>query len=158
MVATAETWALFFHLLGAFLLFAGAILAGAPFEAARRRHRPDETALLLGLSRVGVAFVAAGALLVLPFGVWLVRLEGIGYDAGWIDAALALFVLAFLAGAIAGQRPKQARLLAERLSRDGEAESHELRALLDDRRSRALKYLSALLIVAIVALMVFKPG
>jgi hypothetical protein len=71
---------------------------------------------------------------------------------------LALFVLAFLAGAIAGQRPKQARLLAERLGRDGESESQDLRALLDDRPSRALNYLSALLIVAIVALMVFKPG
>jgi len=133
MVADAETWALFFHLLGAFLLFAGAIVAGAAFEA-------------------------AGALLVLPFGLWLVHLEGIGFGTGWIDAALALFVLSFLAGAVAGQRPKQARLLAERLSRESDAESRDLRTLLDDRPSRALTNLSALLIVAIVALIVFKPG
>lgn len=111
-----------------------------------------------GLSRVGVALVAAGALLALPFGLWLVHLERIGYGTGWIDAAPALFVLAFFAGAVAGQRPKRARLLAERLSREGKPESHHLRALLDDRPSRALNYLSALLIVAIVAPMVFKPG
>jgi len=98
------------------------------------------------------------ALLVLPFGLWLVHLERIGYGTGWIDAGLPLFVLAFIAGAIAGQRPKQARLLAERLSRNGAAQSRDLRALLDNRPSRALNYLPALIIVAIVVLMVFKPG
>jgi uncharacterized membrane protein len=149
---------MFFHLLGAFVLVAGALIAATVFEAARRRHRPDEIALLLGTSQVGVVLVAAGALLVLPFGLWLVHLEDIGYGAAWIDAALALFVVAFVAGAIAGRAPKRARLLAERLGRAGEAESPELRSLLDDRWSRALNYVSALLILAIITLMVFKPG
>jgi uncharacterized membrane protein len=158
VVADAETWALFFHVLGAFLLVGGTIVAGAAFEAARRRRRPDEIALLLGPSRVGVALVAAGTLLVLPFGLWLVHLEGIGFGTGWIIAALALFVLAFVAGAIGGQVPKRARLLAERLGRAGEAESPELRSFLDHRWSRALNYVSALLILTIIALMVFKPG
>jgi hypothetical protein len=36
--------------------------------------------------------------------------------------------------------------------------SAELRALLDDRLSRALNYLSAALIFAILVLMVYKPA
>jgi uncharacterized membrane protein len=61
-------------------------------------------------------------------------------------------------GAIGGQRPKRARLLAERLAREGAGESPELRALLDHRVTRALNDVSGLLLVAILVLMVFKPG
>jgi hypothetical protein len=54
--------ALFFHILGALLLVAGIVLAGAAFEAARRRERPAEIVLLLGLARIGVLLVAIGGL------------------------------------------------------------------------------------------------
>jgi uncharacterized membrane protein len=154
---TAENWALFFHLVGAFLFVGGVIVAGVAFEAARRRHRPDEIALLLGLTRVGVALVAVGALVVLPFGLWLVHVAHVGYGAGWVDAALALLVATSVLGAVAGQRPKRARKAATLLAQAGAAETPELRALLDDRVSLALNYLAGLLVVAIVVLMVFKP-
>jgi len=49
---------MFSHLLGALLFVSGLVLAGAAFEAARRRQRPSEIALLLGLTRVGVLLVA----------------------------------------------------------------------------------------------------
>jgi uncharacterized membrane protein len=104
--------ALFFHLLGALLFVAGIILAGVAFEAARRRQRPADIALLLALTRVGVALVGIGALLVLGFGLWLVHLGGFGYGAGWIDAAIVLYLAALALGAIGGRRPKQARRLA----------------------------------------------
>ncbi len=158
MLAAIESWALFFHVLGAFLFVGGVIVAGVAFEAARRRRRPSEIALLLGLTRIGVLLVAFGALLVLPFGLWLVHLERFGYGAVWIDAALTLFVVVSALGGIGGQRPKRARKLAEQLAREGEAETPELRALLDDRLALAVNYLSAVLVLAIVVLMVFKPG
>ena len=158
MVAAAEDWALFFHLLGAFLFVGGLLVAGVAFEAARRRRRPDEIALLLGVSRVGVLVVGLGTVLVLPFGLWLVHLGRWGYGAGWVDAALALLVVAGAVGGVAGQGPKRARKLAARLAREGEQESAELRSLLDDRLALALNYLAAALMVAIVVLMVFKPG
>jgi uncharacterized membrane protein len=158
MVAAAEDWALFFHLMGAFAFVGGVIVARVAFEVARRRHGPAEIALLLGLTRIGVLLVAAGALLVLPFGLWLVHLERVGYGAGWVDAALALFVLVAVLGALGGQRPKRARKLATRLAENGASESAELRALLDDRLALGVNYLSAALVVAIVVLMVFKPG
>jgi uncharacterized membrane protein len=158
MIASVEEWALLFHLLGAFLLVAGVTVAGVVFEVARRRRRPSEIALLLGVSRAGVLLVAIGTLVVLAFGLWLVNLGGFGYGSGWVDAALALFVLVGVFGALGGQRPKRGRKLAARLAREGNAESDELRALLDDRLALVLNYLAAVLLVAIIVLMVFKPG
>jgi uncharacterized membrane protein len=158
MIASVEEWALLFHLLGAFLLVAGLTLAGVVFEVARRRRRPSEIALLLGVSRAGVLLITIGTLVVLPFGLWLVSLGGFGYGSGWVDAALALFVLIGVFGALGGQRPKRARKLAARLAGEGNAESDELRALLDDRLALVLNYLAAVFLVAIIVLMVFKPG
>ena len=60
-------------------------------------------------------------------------------------------------GAIGGQRPKRARLLAERLAGERAPASPELRALLDDRFSLLSNCASALIVLAILALMVFKP-
>jgi uncharacterized membrane protein len=149
--------ALFLHLLGVLLFVSGIVLAGVGFEAARRRERPAEIALLLGLTRVGAMLVALGALIVLGFGLWLVHLEGFSYGAGWIDAALALYVLALLLGGVGGQRPKQARLLATELAARGDPATDELRGLLGDRPSLAANYAAALCVLAILGLMVFKP-
>jgi uncharacterized membrane protein len=149
--------ALFLHLLGALLFVAGMVVAGVAFEAARRRERPCEIALLLGLTRIGVALVGAGALLVLVFGLWLVHLVGFGFGTGWIDAALALYAAAVVLGALGGRRPKQARRLASGLARDGAPATDELRALLADRASLAANYAAAIAVLAILVLMVFKP-
>jgi uncharacterized membrane protein len=150
--------ALFFHLLGALLFVSGIVVAGVAFEAARRRDQPAEIALLLGLTRIGVLLVVIGALDVLGFGLWLVDIEGVGYAAGWIQAALGLYVVALILGGIGGQRPKRARRMATQLAASGEPATPQLRALLDDRLSLAANYLSALALLAILALMVFKPG
>ncbi len=149
--------ALFFHLLGALLFVAGIVLAGAAFEAARRRERPAEIALLLGLTRTGVLLVLVGAVPLLGFGLWLVHLAHFDYGAVWVDAAGALYLIALALGGVGGRRPKRARVLASRLAAEGEPTSAELRELLDDRGSRAANYASAVLVLAILALMVFKP-
>jgi len=153
-----EDVALFFHLLGAFSLAAGTIVAGVAFETARRRSTPAEVSLLLGLSRIGVLLVAVGTVLVLGFGLWLVHLGAWGYGAGWVDAALGLLAAMVVLGALGGQRPKRARRLADALAAEREPIGPELRALLDDHVTLAINYLSALILLAIIALMVFKPG
>jgi len=150
--------ALFFHLLGAFALVAGTVVAGVAFEAARRRTEPGEIALLLGLSRVGVLLVAGGTLLVLGFGLWLVDLGHWGYGSGWVVAALVLLGATIVLGSAGGRRPKHARRLATRLRDDGSSDTRELRRLIDDRAARAANALAAVLLLAIVVLMVFKPG
>ena len=158
LITAEEDVALFFHLVGAFLFIGGALLAAASFEAARRCERPAEIASLLGLARVGALLVVAGALVVLPFGLWLTDLGHFGYGAGWIDAALRLFGAAVVLGAAGGQAPKRARKLAVELARNDSETTPQLRALLDDRVALALNYLSGTLVLAIVALMAFKPG
>jgi len=149
--------ALFFHLLGALLFVAGIILAGVAFEAARRRERPAEIALLLALTRIGVLLVGVGAVLLLGFGLWLMHLEHIGSGAGWVDWSSGLYLLTLVLGGLGGRRPKRARRLATRLADEEEPASTELRALLDDPLSLAANYTSAAVVLAIFALMVFKP-
>ena len=152
-----EDLALFFHLLGALLFVAGIILAGAAFEVARRRERPSEIALLLGLTRIGVVLVGVGALLLLAFGVWLVHLEHLSYRAGWISTSIALYIVALGLGAAGGRRPKQARHLATELAAENAAASPRLRWLLNDPWSLVANYGSGTLVLAILVLMVFKP-
>jgi uncharacterized membrane protein len=153
-----EDVALFGHLLGAFLFVSGTVVAGVAFEAGRRRESPSEIALLLGLARAGAALVGVGMLAVLAFGLWLVDLGGWGYGAGWVDAAVILFVLAAVIGGIGGQTPKRARQLAIRLAAEGRPVTDELRGLLSDRRALLMNYGSALLVLAVLVLMVWKPG
>jgi drug/metabolite transporter (DMT)-like permease len=150
---TTTQWALLGHLVGAFLFVAGAVLAAAASEAARRHRRVEEIAALLGLARVGAALVGGGALLLLPFGLWLVHLERRGYGAAWIDAALGLFVLAAVLGAFGGRTPKRARLLAE-----SGAPAVEVLGLLDDPLALGLNYASAVLVATILVLMVWQPA
>lgn len=145
--------AIFFHLVGAFLFVSGAVVAAAAFETARRRADLHEIAILLGVTRVGVALVGAGSVLVLPFGLWLVHLTRAGYGTVWVDAALGLFALAMALGALGGRRPRHARLLAR-----GGGPSAEVRRLLDDPWSRAANYASTTVILAILALMVWQPS
>lgn len=76
--------AFFFHILGVLLFVSGIVVAGVAFEAARRRQRSAEVALLLGLTRVGVVLVAVGGVLAGVFGLWLVhRAIGGPVRCGW---------------------------------------------------------------------------
>jgi uncharacterized membrane protein len=156
---TEREWALLIHLVGVVLLFAGMTVAGVAEAGARRQERPDLIAALLGLTRTGVALVAAGAVIVVGGGLWLIEASNGAYSLGdgWIAASFGLLVLAFAFGGLGGQRPKRARLLAGR-STGEPGELHELRALLDDRLSRGLNYAAALAVVAALVLMVWKPG
>ncbi|MDA8072675.1 MAG: DUF2269 family protein [Actinomycetota bacterium] len=150
--------ALCLHLLGAFSLVSGTVVAGVGFEAARRRTSCTEIALALGLARVGALLVVAGTIFAAGFGLWLVELGHWGYGTPWVDAAIGLLAMVAVIGSMGGQRPKRARLLATRLATDGLPPSAELRSLLDDRMAIALNYLAAAALLAIIVLMVVRPG
>lgn len=150
-------WALFFHLVGAILFFAGLAVAAVGQSAARRRTQPDEIGLLLHTARWGVLMVGLGTLLAVAFGLWLVDLTVYGFD-GWVLASLALLVFALGAGAAGGQAPKRARRLADELARSGRPPDGELQMLLHDRRADILNGAAAAAAIAILVLMVWKPG
>jgi len=150
--------ALCLHLLGAFSLVSGTVVAGVGFEMARRRTNCAEIALLLGLARIGAVLVVTGTLFAAGFGLWLVDLGNWGYATPWVDAAIGLLTLVVVIGSIGGQRPKQARKLAANHAAEDLPPSAELRSLLDDRSAIALNYLAAIALLAIIVLMVVKPG
>jgi hypothetical protein len=161
-VLVTATWAyelvLCLHVLSAFTLVAGVVVAGVGFEVARRQQGSAEIALLLGLTRIGALLVMAGALGAAGFGLWLVDLGDWGYGTPWVDVAIALLTTSTVVGAVAGQPAKRARRLARRLAADRQPPSAELRSLLDGRAALFLNYCSAVILVGIIVDMLVKPG
>ena len=156
---TGRDLALLVHLTGVLFLFSGMSIAGVLHAAARRQERPSQVALLLGVTRIGVLFVGAGALFVLIGGFWLIE-ESSGFYSlrdDWILEGLILLVASFVLGGLGGQRPKRARLLAEQLAREGDTPSEELRKLLGDPRATALNYAAAGAIFLAFVLMIWRP-
>jgi MFS family permease len=146
-----------FHLLGAFTLVSGIVVASIASEMARRRTAAAEIALVLGFARIGALMVMGGVLVTAGFGLWLVDVGNWGYSTPWVELAIGLLTAVVVIGALGGQQPKRARRLAVCLAEDGLPASSELRVLLDDRTALGLNYLSALLVLAIIVDMVVKP-
>jgi uncharacterized membrane protein len=151
-------WLLFLHVTGAFLLLGGVVVVAAFTVAALRRERPSEIALLLGLTRWGLPAISVGMLLTLGFGLWLVHDAGYGYGDAWIVASLALWVITGFLGDRGGRFDRETRSLAQRLAAAGDAPSPELAARLRNPVALALNWGSALAALAILALMIWKPG
>jgi uncharacterized membrane protein len=151
-------WLLFFHVTGAFLLLGGGVIAAVLNLAALRRERPSEILLLFGLIRIGVVAILLGGLLVLVFGLWLVHEADYGYGDGWIVTALVLFILGNALGAIGGRRDERTAQFAKELVAAGDEPSAELRARVHDPVSLTLSYGSGLVLVALLAIMIWKPG
>jgi uncharacterized membrane protein len=155
---TKYDWLLLFHILGAFLLFSGSIVAGILQFAAARRDRPSEIALVLSLIQPAIVAIGVGAIVTLGFGLWLADDAGYGIGDEWVIAAIVLCVVGNALGWAGGKPLGQAAELAQRLAADGDRPSEELHRAVVDRRALALSYLSLAALVAILVLMVWKPG
>jgi len=155
---TTVQWLVGFHVVGAFLFVSGAVAVGALHALATHREKPSEVAALLALTRPAVAVVGAGALLTLGLGAWLVHDEGWSWGDGWITAALMLWIASVVLGGIGGRSARHTRYLAQRLATEGDRPSEELRRALADPVAQVLNYGSFLAVVAVLALMIWKPG
>jgi uncharacterized membrane protein len=153
-------WLLVFHVTGAFLLLGGGAVAAALNLAALRRERPSEIVLLFGLIRIAVVSILIGSLLAFVFGLWLVSEApyGYGYGDGWVVAAIVLLILGNAMGGIGGRRDERTARFAREQAASGDAPSPELRARVRDPVSLALSYGSGLVLVALLAIMIWKPG
>jgi len=151
-------WLLVLHVTGAFLLLGGGAIAAALNLSALRRDRPSEIALLFGLIRIAVVAIMIGTTLAFVFGLWLVHEAGYGYFDGWIVVAYVLLLAANAMGGAGGKRDERTAKLARELAAAGDAPSAELQARVRDPISLALSYGSGLLLVALLAIMVWKPG
>jgi uncharacterized membrane protein len=151
-------WLLFLHMTGAFLVVGGATMAAIFNVAALRRERPSEIAALFRMAQIGVVAVMVGMAVALVFGLWLVSDADYGWGQTWIVLALILWVAANALGSTGGRRDKATRELAERLGAAGDQPSGELRARLRDPLTLALSWGSGVVVIAILALMIWKPG
>ena len=158
MLVSSLQWLLALHVTGAFLFLGGTVAAGVLGLLAQRAGRPSEVALFLGLARWAVVPVVAGAVLTFALGLALVHRLHLSYGSFWVAAAIVLVVLASAAGSKGGRRDAETRRLAEQLARDGDRPSDELRARLRDPLTLALSRGAGAAVVAILALMMWKPG
>ncbi len=149
---------LFLHLAGAFVFMGGSIAAGVLRVAAMRRERPSEAALLLRAVRPAVPLVGVGLLLTVGMGFWLADRLGFDLGATWLTATFALLGWIAVVGAVAGRQDRHTRELAERLAASGDTPSAELVRRLRDPLNLLLNASLLIAIVAIVALMVWKPA
>ncbi len=97
-------------------------------------------------------------MLTLALGLWLVHCAGYSYTAPWIVVSLVLLVASSVAGRQGGEREGETRRLALRLAQDGDVPSDELRARMRDPLTLLLSWGAGLAGIAILALMIWKPG
>jgi uncharacterized membrane protein len=155
---TKYDWLLLVHILGAFLFFSGSIVAGVLALAAMQRERPSEIALLLRLVRPAVIVVGVGAVVALGLGIWLAEYVGYGLGRGWVVAAIVLWAASGALAGPAGTTIRHTREFAERLAEDGDRPSEQLRLAVRNPRALAMNGIAFLLLIAILVLMVWKPG
>src|SRR5262249_8634003 len=151
-------WLLALHVTAAFLLVGGTVVAATFRVLAHTRERPSEIALFLGLTRIAVVLISVGVIAALVCGLCLVpELESSWGDA-WIWLSLLLWIVLNAAGGVGGRRERELREQAERLASEGDAPSGDLRAEMGDRVALAMNVVGALAVLAILALMIWKPG
>jgi uncharacterized membrane protein len=155
---TKYDWLLLVHILGAFLLISGSIVAGVLVLAAMHVERPSEIALLLRLVRPAVIVVGVGSLVALGLGIWLAEYVGYGLGRAWVVTAIVLWAASGALAGPAGTTMRHTREFAERLAEDGDRPSDQLRRAVRNPRALAMNGIAFLLLIAILVLMVWKPG
>jgi uncharacterized membrane protein len=151
-------WLLALHISAAFFFVGGSVAAGILNVLAIRAEKPSETAYLLRLVRTTLPVIGIGVAGTLIFGIWLWHELHFSVDTFWIWASLVLWVVANALGGIGGRHQEHARELAEQLAESGDTTTDELHTLLRDRKGNAISWLAGLATVAILVLMVWKPG
>ena len=154
----SEDGILFLHFAGVLLFVGGSIAAAVLRLAAMRRQRPSEIALLLRAVRPAVPLVAGGLVLAIAAGFWLAHRLDLDLGATWLTLTFGLLAWLIVVGAVAGRQDRATRELAEHLAGDADAPSSDLARRLRDPVNLVLTASMLLGIVAIVALMVGKPG
>jgi len=69
-----------------------------------------------------------------------------------------LWVVANALGGIGGRHQERSRKLAEELAAAGDTTNDELRTLLRDARGNAISWLAGVATIAVLVLMIWKPG
>lgn len=146
------------HVTAAFFFVGGSVAAGILNTLAVRAERPSDVATLLLLIRRTLPVLFVGVAGTLVFGIWLWHERHYSLGAAWIWLSLLLWVAANALGGIGGRRQERTREVAVRLAAEDDRPSAELTALLRDPVAHAFNLGAGLTTLAILALMVWRPG
>jgi hypothetical protein len=154
-------WLLFFHIATAFALVSALTTFWVVAVAGRGVQRPVDSIRYFRVAKPANVLVIVGTVGTLLLGIWL-AIDADAYQVwdGWVIAAIVLWAIASGTGQRGGQTYAEAQKLAEQLVRDGRGDepSAELVARLKDRKAIILNVVSTLLVLAILVLMIYKPG
>ena len=150
---------LFFHILGAFLILAG---AGAGTAAGIAMTRTDRVQTIGTLAQIGHTAERyaniPGGILTFVFGTWLVNEGGWDFGALWISLAyLIWFVAMGLGTGVLARFNKRVHARADELTAEGIEESDELAAMASARTGPITGNILHILTLAILYLMIAKP-
>lgn len=151
---------LLLHFLGVFLIVAGAGTATVLGPVMARMRNTQALAALIRPGRIIPWLTHSGAFVVLITGSWLVTEEGrFDFEQGWLIASYVLWI-AVTALSFLGLGPHQRKLerLAEEAAEAGDEENEDLIAAVNAPRGMIMGAVANLITVAILVLMVFKPG
>jgi hypothetical protein len=154
-------WLLFLHIASAFALVAALVVFWSIAIAARNVDRPVESLRYFNIARPANILVAIGTIGTLIFGIWL----AINSDAyhpwdWWVLLAIVLWAISGATGQRGGQTYQEAQKLATQLAGEGRGDepSAELRTRLQDRQAMWLNVVSSVAVLAILVIMIYKPG
>ena len=152
-------WILSLHLLSAFAMLGAQVVFSTMIVALWRTDSTRRVTSYMLVSRIGTVMVIVGAVGTLVFGVWL-ALSKEPYDLWdlWIVAALVLWLVAGALGGQGGTLYGNAALEAAKLHESGVETSAELPIVYGPSRAFWLHVAGTVLVVAILVLMVWKPG
>lgn len=151
---------LILHILGAFLIVAGAGTSTVLGIAGGRTISTRQLGMAASLQLAAERFVIVpGALLAIVFGSWLVGEGGHDFGAAWVSASYVLWVIALgLGTGVLVPHARRVRDAAARLVAEGVEESDALRAEFDTPRARGVGMLLNVIILVFLYLMVARPG
>jgi uncharacterized membrane protein len=153
-------WLLFLHVLAAFAMVGSVVVFTALNVALWNVDRPAAAVSLFRVARPAGVLTAIGGMGTLVLGVWLaIYVDGYELWDGWIATALVLWVVAGGTGERVGRHYTAARKDAERLLGEGrDGPSSEVVAGVRARRPLALHAITVVSVLALLFLMIFKPG
>jgi predicted integral membrane protein DUF2269 len=154
-------WLLFFHVAGAFLLIGGILVAGVlNLAAVGKERRPSEIVLLYGLIRPAVVAIGLGLLVTLAIGLWLVEESpwDYGYGDAWVITAIVLWVIGSWLGNAGGKHQRKTREMAAELAARDDVATSDLMMRVRNPVPLAMSYASGLVALAILGIMIWKPG
>ena len=155
-----DDWLLALHVLSGFAMAGTLVVYWVLIVAMRNIDNASDTIAYARVATLGNRVVIAGTVGTLVFGLWLAISEP-EYQPwdGWVVAAIVLWGASGFTGSRAGTEYTKPLVRAEELRAAGEEGAPgELRALNRTSTGLLMHTLSSLLIVALVAVMIWKPG